>query len=94
MIFPGDGQPQIHHYKFPSKAWFEYHCWESEQSSDAKLWHHTHQKVEVLRLLDPNESDYEMYEVKFSDGLLAHVFADELMNNQSKFTRKDYVKFS
>lgn len=30
-------------------AWFEYHCWESDDSCDAKLWHHSHQKVTVLR---------------------------------------------
>ena len=28
-------------------AWFEYHCWESDESADADLWHRTHQPVVV-----------------------------------------------
>ncbi len=26
------------------RRWFEYHCYEGEDSSDAELWHHTHQQ--------------------------------------------------
>lgn len=90
MIFPASGEPQRHYYKLPAKAWFEYHCFESEQSADADIWQRTHQKVTVLRMLRPDESDYEMYEIQFADGLIRDVFADELMNTQSKFERPDY----
>lgn len=92
MIFPGIGLPQQHHYKkFPTRAWFEYHCWESEESADAELWHHTHQQVEILRILTPDESDYEMYEVRFADGFTAHADWDELYNTKKKFWRPDYA---
>ncbi len=26
-------------------VWFEYHCWESPESSDAEIWYRSHQKV-------------------------------------------------
>ncbi len=61
------------------RYFFEYHCWESEQSSDAELWHHTHQEILVLRKLSKQESDLPMYRVKFGDGLEYDVFADELL---------------
>lgn len=90
MIFPADGEKQRHHYKFPARAWFEYHCWESEQSADAKLWHHTHQRCTVLRMHTPAESDYEDYEVVFADGFVGTACADELMYDRAGFYRPDY----
>lgn len=94
MIFPADGAKQQHHYKkFPVKTWFEYHCWEDEQSSHAELWHHTHQQCLVLRMLLISETDangYEMYKVRFVDGFEASVFADELMRSKEKFYLSDY----
>lgn len=89
-IFPASGEPQLHRYTFPAKSVFEYHCWESEQSSDATLWHHTHQRCTVLRMLTAAESDFEMYEVRFADGFTAHVMADELMRSPKLFERPDY----
>lgn len=92
MIFPASGEQQKHNYRqFPAKAFFEYHCWESEDSADAEIWRRTHQRVDVLRLLTPNESDYEMYRVRFADGHEADVFADELMNSPKKYERPDYA---
>jgi hypothetical protein len=90
MIFPASGERQKHRYTFPARAWFEYHCWESEDSADAELWRRTHQRITVLRMLSPNESDYEMYEVRFADGYKGHVFADELMHTRKNFERPDY----
>ena len=72
------------------KKWFEYHCYEGEDSSDAELWHHTHQEVEVLNKIPPSESDLEMYRVRFNDGLEYSVFADELMDSIKDFYRPDY----
>jgi hypothetical protein len=104
MIFPGDGAKQKHHYKkFPVKAWFEYRCWEDEQSSHAELWHHTHQQCLVLHMLSTVESDcemyqvesdYEMYRVRFADGFEEDVFADELMQSKLNFRRSDYKQKS
>lgn len=92
MKFPASEEPQWHHYKLPAKAFFEYHCFESEKSADAEIWRRTHQKVTVLRILTPAESDYEMYRVRFDDGHEATVFADELMNSRGKFERPGYRK--
>src|SRR5574343_123610 len=89
-IFPATGEKQHYFFKIQCNRWFEYHCWESEKSSDADLWHRTHQKVTVLRRLMPNESDYEMYEVKFNDGFVASVFWDELLRSRNQFERPDY----
>lgn len=70
-------------------VWFEYHCWESDQSSDANLWKHTHQIVIVLSKL--KDQDVPMYHVIFSDGLEADVFSDELLKSKKDFQRPDYV---
>ncbi len=90
-VFPAMGNRLVHFYQnFPTTAFFEYHCWENDLSTDLKLWQHTQQKVKVLRRLPPRESDYEMYEVEFADGLRWVVFADELMNTPKKYERKPY----
>ena len=39
--------PHKHDPKIGETYWFEYHCWEDEDSADAELWHHTHQQVVV-----------------------------------------------
>lgn len=39
-----------------TRAWFEYHCFESDESSDADLWHRSHQGVTVVRH-DPTDHD-------------------------------------
>lgn len=69
--------------------WFEYHCWESEESSDAELWHHTHQQVEVLHKLE--DVDFEMSRVRFSDGLEYDVFDEELFDDPNGFYRPNYA---
>jgi hypothetical protein len=92
MIFPASGEPQRHHYSYPAKAFFEYHCFESEQSADAEIWRRTHQRVTVLRMLTPDESDYEMYRIRFADEHEADVFADELMHTSKLYERPDYVE--
>lgn len=76
------------------KLWFEYHCYEGEDSSDAKLWHHTHQQVIILHEIveDVDEENKPMYRVKFDDGLEADVFGDELVKSPEAFYRPDYVK--
>jgi len=37
-------------------AWFEYHCWESDDSSDALMWRHSHQQATVVSH-DPADHD-------------------------------------
>jgi hypothetical protein len=78
------------------RRWFEYHCYEGEDSSDAELWHHTHQQVQVIRKYKvPDECDREvapMYLIRFADGFEGDVFSDELVKSPSDFIRPDYIK--
>lgn len=32
--------------------WFEYHCWESPESSDAEVWYRSHCEVSVIGLVE------------------------------------------
>ena len=75
------------------KLWFEYHCYEGEDSSDAELWHHTHQQALILhKLTDTDKEIGTMYRVRFDDGFEADVFGDELVKSPKAFYRPDYVK--
>src|SRR3990172_12103832 len=65
-------------------SWFfEYHCDPSPQSMDYPAAQRTHQQVTILRELGPDEVDREevgrMFDVRFQDGLVWSVFADELL---------------
>ena len=74
------------------RRWFEYHCYEGEDSADAELWHHTHQQVKILHK-EPNIDEFEtgrIYQVRFQDGFESVVFNDELMGNLSEYYRPDY----
>lgn len=75
------------------KRWFEYHCYEGEDSCDAELWHHTHQRVTVLnRIANVDECEVgKMYRVRFADGFEYGVFSDELVSDPKEFKRPDYV---
>ena len=77
-----------------NRRWFEYHCYEGEDSSDAELWHHTHQQVIILRKLNcPEEIDPSIgkhYIAKFADGLEYEVCDDELTVSPKDFFRPDY----
>ena len=76
------------------RRYFEYHCYEGEDSSDAELWHHTHQQVEVLKKKQDGKGDCEggivIYGVRFTDGFEWEVFNDELMASPSDYYRPDY----
>ena len=71
-------------------AFFEYHCYEGEDSADAELWHHTHQPVKILQELDKSEGDCA-YRVEFQDGFEATVFEDEVLSSVSEYERPDYT---
>jgi hypothetical protein len=72
------------------RRYFEYHCYEGEDSCDAELWHHTHQEVEVLGSV--KDVDERMYCVQFSDGFQYDVFDDELVASPADYARPDYQK--
>lgn len=71
--------------KKAGQYFFEYHCWESENSQDAELWHHTKQVCTILKEVDGlDDADKEalggtMYHVQFDDGFEHDVFNDELL---------------
>ena len=72
---------------------FEYHCYEGEDSSDAELWHHTHQPVTVLAKVGAGVEfgGIRMYRVRFSDGFEYDVFDDELVASSAEYERPHYV---
>jgi hypothetical protein len=84
-----------------SRTWFEYHCSESPESSDAPAWYHSHQQVEVLGLTECEQVSYTtfeermdegmvlVYQVRFDDGIEWSVFEDELLTDPSQFERDD-----
>jgi hypothetical protein len=88
--------------KLPTLRWFEYHCYEGEDSADAELWHHTHQRVSVLKIKErgggetPDERAENgwprTYLIRFSDGFAATAFEDELVTDKTEYFRPDYLK--
>lgn len=86
QIEPATGEPVVP-VAVGQTYWFEYHCWESEESSDALLWHHTHQQALVVRELSWEQADCHMCEVVFPDGFQATVFRDELLDSRDQITR-------
>jgi hypothetical protein len=69
------------------QAWFDYHCLESNGSSDATLWARSHQQVTVLGRGDDEDfgetfvdrADAGManvYRIRFSDGYKGTAFED------------------
>lgn len=71
--------------------WFEYHCYEGEDSGDAELWHRTHQQATILGEVSADPEIGKMYRVRFADGFAGDVFADELVDTPSEFHRPDYT---
>jgi hypothetical protein len=88
-----------------SVCFYEYHCLESANSSDAQLWYRSHQRVTVLGL-DPDsdvpdiptkaeradEGQPLVYRVRFADGHEGSVFEDELLDSETEYTRPDPPK--
>ncbi len=76
--------------------WFEYHCLESMESSDAELWLRSHQKVIVIERGDDDNDECpdepRVYTVKFADGFTYIAFDDELMESKEDFYRPDPPK--
>ena len=60
--------PTVEKLRSPGQQlYFEYHCWESPESSDAELWHRSHQRVTVLDLA-PNDSCWPAGGILATDG--------------------------
>ncbi len=83
--------------------WFEYHCFESDESADAHLWYRSHQQVKVLSLGDCEVlADTEIereeegcpvtFKVEFQDGTIGEVFEDELFITKDGWYRPEPPK--
>ena len=83
--------------KVGDKFLFEYHCWESPDSSDFDLWLHSHQPVKVIGISQKwdgiSEKDrYEWgqlnhYKIRFPDGYIHEAGEDELLISSKDFCR-------
>ncbi len=81
------------------RLWFEYHCYEGHDSTDAKLWYRSHQQVRVLHMEERGygatpeargeEGQPRVYKIQFADGFKHSAFEDELMVSQADFERDD-----
>ena len=82
------------------RAWFEYHCWESDESADAEIWYRSHQMVTIITLNEHDagdmiraERDKEglpyTYRVGFDDGTEWDVWEDELSETVDEWYRPD-----
>ena len=76
--------------------WFEYHCYESDDSCDEEIWYRSHQKVKILSVSEwsfdnlqdrIDDGQPRVYRVMFNDGLKYDVYEDELMNSTEDFYR-------
>lgn len=99
-MIPGRVVPVPENFRTPGQVlFFEYHCNESHDSSDAQLWYRSHQKVTVLRTA-PNDGmdilaltdrcehgQLIVYLVLFADGHQGHAFEDELLDSDADYCR-------
>lgn len=86
-------------FKIGNEYFFEYHCLESHDSSDAELWYKSHQKVTILEILEPDFTPSKTFKermeeglpltylVRFNDGFTYHAMEDELMETEEHFSR-------
>ena len=83
-------------------VWFEYHCWESDCSADAELWHHSHQRVKITRQIErgygktfeerADNGALATYDIVFEDGFKSVAVEDELCESPGDFCRPDPPK--
>jgi len=81
------------------RVWFEYHCDESDGSSDSHLRDRSHQMVTIVKidgkvLASTQQERFSGavpvgYKIKFKDGLIDGAFEDELSYDRSGWYRPD-----
>lgn len=91
-------------WEIGARLWFEYRCYESHDSCDAKLWYHSHQQCIVIDVsfcgYDPGmfdktrrgregPKDQITYKCRFDDGFEWDVCEEELHSNRKFFWRPD-----
>lgn len=79
---------------------FEYHCLESDSSSDADLWHRSHCKVTVGECVNEEYAELSrqermengcplVYSITFEDGYRGDAWEDELLESEEQYERPD-----
>jgi hypothetical protein len=98
---PAAREPWDYDRQVGQRYWFEYHCWEDDRSSDAALWHRSHEQVTVIAELpsdaDPGSTYAERCETdsqrafraRWDDGFEWDVIEDELLLDRADFCRPD-----
>ena len=82
----------------PGEYWYEYHCLESHESSDAQLWYRSHQRVNVVGLEDKGYGQTfkdrieefgqpAVYKIIFKDGFEGVAWEDEILDSQDQFSQ-------
>lgn len=82
--------------------WFEYHCYEGHDSSDAQAWYRSHEQVTVVGITEPGygetlaeraeNGESRVYRARWGDGFEYDVFEDELLDGPEQFQRPDPPK--
>lgn len=89
-----------------TKCFFEYHCEESHDSSDAELWYRSRQQVIILECVNPEHYEagvplwYRIeengaplaYDVLFADGFQGTAMEDELLLSEADYDRGNPLK--
>lgn len=93
---------QTEYREIGKKYWFEYHCNESHDSTDAQLWYRSHQQVTIIALDEKGHGETKterlenghpaVYKIKFDDGFEGGAFEDEVLDSNSEFERPDPPK--
>jgi hypothetical protein len=96
---PMDEARQLYRVKVGGQYWFEYHCYEADDSCDAALWYKSHQQITVISMIESGGGKTEeergynghsaAFRIRFKDGSEGDAFEDELLDSKSEFTRPD-----
>lgn len=93
---------QIYLVKPGRYYWFEYHCYEGRDSSDAELWYRSHSRIMVLSIVEEGcgidekergkNGQPAVFKIKFEDGFIYDAFEDEIVSSKNQFFRPDPPK--
>ncbi len=73
-------------FEIGERLFFEYHCYEADDSSDALLWYHSCQYCTVLELHGRDEEELygPNYRIRFDDGFEGEANGDEMFRRRFK----------
>ena len=77
---------------FGNDYFYEYHCLESHDSSDAELWYRSHNKIKIIGYSKNQglmEDEPTTLDIQFEDGYIGSAWEDEILSSEDKYTRPD-----